>query len=87
MLACILPLMKKIGQFKDNSNGSIIKFITKGDVEKMELFKTKNITLYNCLNRIIFKIEQNKQKIEDLTTMRNELLPLLMNGQVSLNSE
>lgn len=77
----------KIGQFKDNSNGSIIKFITKGDVENIELFRFKDTNLYGCLNRLILKIEQNNQEIENLIKQRDELLPLLMNGQVSVNSD
>ena len=77
----------KIGQFKDNSNGSIIKFITKGNVENIELFKSDNTSLYNILNRLLFKVEQNNIEIESLVKQRDELLPLLMNGQVSLNSD
>lgn len=74
----------KIGQFKDNSNGSIIKFITKGDVENIELFNSNDNDLYNALNRLLFKIEQNGREIETLTKQRDELLPLLMNGQVTI---
>ena len=74
----------KIDQFKDNSNGSIIKFITKGDVENIELFDSNDKDLYNILNRLLCKVEQNYREIESLTKQRDELLPLLMNGQVSL---
>lgn len=77
----------KIEQFKDNSNGSIIKFITKGDVENIELFRTKNKDLYTILNQLVLTIEHNSQKIETLTKQRDELLPLLMNGQVTVNSD
>ena len=33
------------------------------------------------------QINQNNKEIAELTKQRNELLPLLMNGQVSVNSD
>ena len=36
---------------------------------------------------LIEKIKQNKKQIEELTKQRDKLLPLLMNGQVSVNSD
>ena len=72
-------------QFKKNSNGSIIKFITKGDVENIAFFDCGNNALYNRLNNLFFMIEQNNNEIELLTKQRDELLPLLMNGQASVN--
>ena len=72
-------------QFKKNSNGSIIKFITKGDVENIAFFDCGDDTLYNRLNNLFFMIEQNNNEIELLTKQRDELLPLLMNGQASVN--
>ena len=74
-------------QFKKNSNGSIIKFITKGDVENIAFFDCGNNALYNRLNNLFFMIEQNNNEIELLTKQRDELLPLLMNGQASVNSD
>ena len=74
-------------QFKKNSNGSIIKFITKGDVENIVFFDCGEDALYNRLNNLFFMIEQNNNEIEFLTKQRNELLPLLMNGQASINSD
>ena len=41
--------------------------------------------VYNMLNSLLFSTEQNNQEIIDLTKLRDELLPLLMNGQVSVN--
>lgn len=72
-------------QFKKNSNGSIIKFITKGDVENIAFFDCGNNALYNRLNNLFFMIEQNNNEIELLTKQRDELLPILMNGQASVN--
>ena len=84
--ACLFfAASSKIGHFKDSSNGSIVKFITKGDIEDIELLESEDRHLYNMLNYILFSIEQNNQEIIDLTKLRDELLPLLMNGQVSVN--
>ena len=74
-----------LDRFKKNSNGSIIKFITKGDVENIVVFDCENDLLYKRLNDIFFLIEQNNEEIELLTKQRDELLPLLMNDQVSVN--
>ena len=84
--ACLFfAASSKIGHFKDSSNGSIVKFITKGDIEDIELLESEDRHLYNTLNYLLFSIEQNNQEIIDLTKLRDELLPLLMNGQVSVN--
>ena len=84
--ACLFfAASSKIRQFKDNSNGSIVKFITKGDVEDIELLESKSSHLYNTLNSLLFSTEQNDQEIVELTKLRDSLLPLFMNGQASLN--
>ena len=86
--ACLFfAASSKIRQFNDNSNGSIVKFITKGDVEDIELLESKNIHLYNTLNSLLFSIEQNDQEIVELAKRRDFLLPLLMNGQVKVGVE
>ena len=41
----------------------------------------------DVLTPIFYKIKQLKTEIEELTKQRDELLPLLMNGQVSVNSD
>lgn len=84
--ACLFfAASSKIGHFKDSSNGSIVKFITKGDIEEIELLESEDRYLYSTLNYLLFSIEQNDQEIIDLIKLRDELLPLLMNGQVSVN--
>ncbi len=74
-----------LGLFRKNSNGSIIKFITKGDVENITFFDCKDDSLYNQLNDLFLSIEQNNKEIELLTKQRDELQPLLMNGQATVN--
>ena len=74
--------LDKINSFKTGSNGSIIKFITKGDIENI-LIPVAPLTIYEVLNNLLFKIEYQISEIEELTKQREELLPLLMNGQVN----
>ena len=74
----------KIDMFKAQSNGSIIKFITKGDIKNIGIYNCQKLELYNQINTIIETIELNEQKITTLTRQRDELLPLLMNGQVEV---
>ena len=74
----------KIDIFRKDANGSIVKFITKGDVEQIGVFNCKNENLYTFINNLILQIENNIAEITSLTKQRDELLPLLMNGQVSV---
>ncbi|MFK2572699.1 restriction endonuclease subunit S, partial [Bacteroides fragilis] len=39
------------------------------------------------VSNIVEMYLQNESNIEELTKQRDELLPLLMNGQVSVNSD
>ena len=66
-----------------SASGSIVKFITKGDVEhiKVPAFKEQHQKLLNdCLSNVL-NIEQ---EIDALIRIRDKLLPLLMNGQVAV---
>lgn len=74
--------IRKINSFKAGSNGSIVKFITKGDVEKIELLVPDNDKLMNTFNEILSTIEHYKKENQELASLRDFLLPLLMNGQV-----
>ena len=75
----------KIDVFRKGANGSIVKFITKGDVEQIGVFNCKNENLYTFINNLILQIENNNAEILSLTKQRDELLPLLMNGQVNFD--
>ena len=70
-----------ISQFKKNSNGSIVKFITKGDVESIVVFEPNDDTLYTKLNSLIYLKEEKSEENQQLTELRDWLLPMLMNGQ------
>ena len=75
--------------FSGGKHGSSIPYIVLGDLADFQFaYNEKIVTKY--LNKIngIFEMQfDNIKVIEDLTKQRDELLPLLMNGQVSVNSE
>ena len=70
----------------NSSRGSIIKFITKGDLENIPLVlpKRNHDKIFNQLNTIIEKIEKSREETQKLTQLRDWLLPMLMNGQVKV---
>lgn len=74
----------KVSAFKTGSNGSIVKFITKGDVEGITVFDVPQSTLYDSINIIIEEIEHLSKENEELARLRDWLLPMLMNGQATV---
>lgn len=75
---------KLVKKLKAGSNGSIVKFITKGDVENIEILKPTDNKLLETFNNILTFIEKNNEENQELTSLRDFLLPLLMNGQVTI---
>lgn len=75
----------KIEAFKKSSSGSIVKFITKGAVEDINVIIPNDIKLLEKLNDMIFAIEKNNNENDKLTELKNFLLPLLMNGQINVD--
>ncbi len=75
--------IRKIDSFKRGSNGSIVKFITKGDIDNIEILIPDDDKLINVLNTNLDMVQHLKNEIEELVSVRDFLLPLLMNGQVS----
>ena len=70
--------------FKSNSSGSIVKFITKSDVENIPLFIPDDISLLQKLNNLLHFQEQNILENDKLIQLRDFLLPMLMNGQAAI---
>ena len=70
------------------ANGAAQANLSPIDLCKMELIYPSRETL-SLFNKIVQPIIQryiaNEQKIENLTKLRDSLLPLLMNGQVTVN--
>lgn len=77
----------KVSAFKTGSNGSIVKFITKSDVEGITVFDVPQTALYCRINTIIGEIEHFCKENEELTRLRDWLLPMLMNGQATVSDE
>jgi type I restriction enzyme S subunit len=74
-----------INQFKINSNGSIIKFIRKEDVENIKIiFPRDKDNILKILNQNLDLIQKNKLQNQTLANLRNWLLPMLMNGQIKV---
>ncbi|MCQ2866014.1 restriction endonuclease subunit S [Helicobacter pylori] len=66
---------------KLQSRGSIIKFITKSDIENIKIV-LPNLKTYAKWNNILKMIENNMQSTQTLTALRDFLLPLLLKQQV-----
>lgn len=68
------------GSARDNISQDIIKN-TVLPIPQQEIIKKYSDTVAPIINKII----TNQQQIENLTKQRDELLPLLMNGQATVN--
>jgi len=81
-----LAIKDRIKVFISGSRGSIVKFITKGDIENIKAPLPKNnfSQKYKALNDITKKIEINIKENQKLAELRDWLLPMLMNGQVEV---
>ncbi|GAA7589185.1 restriction endonuclease subunit S [Helicobacter pylori] len=66
---------------KLQSRGSIIKFITKSDIENIKII-LPNLKTYAKWNNVLKMIENNNQSTQTLTVLRDFLLPLLLKQQV-----
>lgn len=80
-----LASLYRINSFKSRSSGSIVKFITKSDVENIPIFIPNNMFYLQELNKLIYLQEQNKLENELLVNLRDWLLPMLMNGQATIS--
>lgn len=70
--------------------GSVIKFITKGDLENYKIITPDNEKLEKLsyyFTNIINTIEHNKSENEKLTKLRDLLLPKLMSGEIRVPIE
>lgn len=80
----ISPYIKAMEQ---NAKGSTVGHLSDKDMKGLYLIQptnTKNFNPRNTLDRLLSLIIGNKKEILSLTKQRDELLPLLMNGQVSI---
>ena len=79
-----------IESLKAKGSGSVFKSIIASDIENTMLCvaNKESISLFcDKASPIMKQIKKNTQEIIHLTKQRDDLLPLLMNGQVSVNSD
>ena len=81
-MACLQSAEK----LRKASNGSIIKYITIGDVNNIASPYNKKVVddFVKIYSPLIDLISKNKRKNQQLTQLRDWLLPMLMNGQVKI---
>lgn len=75
----------KLHEITGGSRGSVIKFITKGMIENYKFALPKNkelVEMAEVFNQLTVNIEENVKQIQTLTTLRDTLLPRLINGKV-----
>ncbi len=75
----------RINSFKSGSAGSIVKFITKSDVENIPVFIPESKSYLDCFNNLVFAQEKIALENEELIKLRDWLLPMLMNGQATIS--
>lgn len=70
------------------ARGSVIKFITKGNLEDFSFFAPRNLdklTPIDFFNSTNNKIAENKLEILKLAQLRDTLLPKLMSGEIDVS--
>jgi type I restriction enzyme S subunit len=80
-------LLQEIERFKIQATGSIIRGITKDDLTESKcLIPSDKLidTFHNQVKPIFDKIRINKLENQKLSVLRDWLLPMLMNGQVTV---
>lgn len=77
----IAPFIK----FKENqAKGSTVGHLSDKDMKQINILVPNNPRLSEKFDSILNLITKNKQEITRLTKLRDKLLPLLMNGQVTV---
>ena len=81
-MACLQSAVK----LRKASNGSIIKYITIGDVNNISSPYNHNVVdeFVKIYRPLIDQISKNKKQNQELNQLRDWLLPMLMNGQVKV---
>lgn len=67
------------------ARGSVIRFITKGNLEIVAPENLDDCPIIGTLSEINRNIGQRKKENMVLTTLRDTLLPKLMNGEIDLD--
>ena len=67
--------------------GSTVGHLSDRDLKELFVLVCPNIDFRNKFDSILAEIIENRCEMLELTKQRDELLPLLMNGQASVNSD
>lgn len=85
-----LTLRNILNMYNKILTGSIIVGITKEDLLQQNIVKPKNDVITQFYNKVHFmaeKMKSIKKENQELTALRDFLLPLLMNGQVGFKGD
>ena len=66
------------------AKGSTVGHLSDKDLKELFVLVSPNTDFRNKFDSILAKIIENRCEIVELTKQRNELLPLLMNGQITI---
>ena len=70
-----------------NAKGSTVGHLSDRDMKELLVLVCPSLEPKRRMNAILGMIIANRNEIQSLTKQRDELLPLLMNGQVEVNSD
>ncbi|WP_036497918.1 restriction endonuclease subunit S [Mycoplasma yeatsii] len=83
--ALYLSCLNEIKNLRTKASGSIVKFITKEIVDNIKVFIPNSITILDNLNNMMVLKELNTNENDKLLKLKQILLPLLMNGQATID--
>ena len=69
------------------AKGSTVGHLSDKDLKELFVLVSPNADFRNKFDSILAEIIENRCEMIELTKQRNELLPLLMNGQATVNSD
>ena len=69
------------------AKGSTVGHLSDKDLKELFVLVSPNTDFRNKFDSILAEIIENRCAMKELTKQRDELLPLLMNGQASVNSD
>ena len=70
-----------------NAKGSTVGHLSDRDMKELQVLVCPSFKPKKRMDAILGMIIENRNEIQSLTKQRDELLPLLMNGQVTVNSD
>lgn len=80
---------QNLSKITSNARGSVISFITKGNLEDFEFAAPIDLNSFNLVDvfsKFNENILHNKQEIERLALLRDALLPKLMSGEIDVEN-